>query len=38
MVSSIIGKVEKARKYAEETERVSVTSFTATFDGKHNIY
>ncbi len=38
MVSSIIGKVDKARKYAEETERVSVTSFKATFDGKHNIY
>ena len=38
MVSSIIGKVDKARKYAEETERVSVTSFRAIFDGKHNIY
>ncbi len=38
MDSSIIGKVDKARKYAEETERVSVTSFTAIFDGKHNIY
>ena len=38
MDSSIIGKVDKARKYAEETERVSVTSFSATFHGKHNTY
>ncbi len=38
MDSSIIGKVDKARKYAEETERVNVTSFKAIFDGKHNIY
>ncbi len=38
MDSSIIGKVDKARKYAEETERVSVTSFKATFHGKHNVY
>ena len=38
MDSSIIGKVDKARKYAEETERVSLTSFKAIFDGKHNIY
>ena len=38
MDSSIIGKVDKARKYADETERVSVTSFKAIFDGKHNIY
>ena len=38
MDSSIIGKVDKARKYAEETERVSVTSFQATFHGKHDVY
>ena len=38
MDSSIIGKVDKARKYAEEAERVNVTSFKAIFDGKHNIY
>lgn len=38
MDSSIIGKVDKAKKYAEETERVSLTSFKAIFDGKHNIY
>ena len=38
MDSSIIGKVDKARKYAEEKERVSVTSFNATFHGNHNTY
>ena len=38
MDSSIIGKVDKARRYAEEKERVSVTSFNATFHGNHNTY
>ena len=38
MDSSIIGKIDKARKYAEETERVSITSFAATFQGNHNSY
>ena len=38
MDSSIIGKVDKARKYAEEKERVSITSFQATFHGNHNTY
>lgn len=38
MDSSIIGKVDKARKYAEEKERVSINSFSATFHGIHNTY
>ena len=38
MDSSMIGKIEKARRYAEEKERVSITSFKATFQGDHNIY
>ena len=38
MDSSIIGKVDKARKYAEEKERVSITSFKASFQGNHNTY
>lgn len=38
MDSSIIGKIEKARRYAEEKERVNITSFTATFQGNHNSY
>ena len=38
MDSSIIGKVDKARKYAVERERVSITKFQATFHGNHNTY
>ncbi len=38
MDSSIIGKIDKARKYAEEKERVSISSFSATFQGNHNSY
>ena len=38
MHSSIISKIEKARTYAEQRERVSITTFTATFRGNHNSY
>tara|TARA_B100000745_G_C19983396_1_gene333178 strand:- start:382 stop:636 length:255 start_codon:yes stop_codon:yes gene_type:complete len=38
MDSSIIGKIEKARKYAEEKERVTINRFSATFKGNHNNY
>ncbi len=38
MDSSIIGKIEKARQYAEEKDRVNITSFTATFKGNHDQY
>ncbi len=38
MDSSIIGKIEKARRYAEEKERVSIFQFSATFQGNHNYY
>jgi hypothetical protein len=38
MDSSIIGKIDKARKYAEEKERVSINRFSATFQGNHNSY
>jgi hypothetical protein len=38
MDSSIIGKIHKARKYAEERNRVSITSFRATFKGNHNTH
>ena len=38
MNSSIIGKIDKARKYAEEKDRVSINSFSATFQGNHNSY
>ena len=35
MQSSVIGKIEKARRYAEEKERVAITSLTTTFHGDH---
>ena len=38
MHSSIIGKIDKARRYAEEKDRVSITSLRATFQGDHNAY
>ena len=38
MHSSIIGKIDKARKYAEEKDRVGITSLKATFQGNHNTY
>ncbi len=38
MDSSMIGKVEKAKKYAVETDRVKINSFQATFNGNHNTY
>ena len=38
MDSSIIGKIDKARKYAEEKDRVRINSFSATFQGNHNSY
>ncbi len=38
MDSSIIGKIDKARRYAEERDRVNITSLKATFQGNHNIY
>lgn len=36
MYSSVISKIEKARKYAQEPERLTVASFTATFEGDHD--
>lgn len=38
MHSSIIGKIDKARKYAEEKDRVNITCLKATFQGNHNTY
>ena len=38
MDSSIIGKIEKAKQYAEEKNRVNITSFAATFKGNHDEY
>lgn len=38
MNSSIIGKIEKAHRYAQEPERVQVDTLTATFRGGHDNY
>ena len=38
MQSSLIGKVEKARRYALEKNRVSFSTFTASFEGEHDSY
>ncbi len=38
MNSSMIGKIEKARRYADEPERVKFQSFEVTFQGTHDEY
>jgi hypothetical protein len=38
MNSSMIGKIEKAHRYAREPERVRFHSFEATFRGSHDEY
>ena len=38
MRSSLISKIEKARIYAGERERVSITSLAGSFRGNHNEY
>ena len=32
----MIGKIEKAKRYAEERDRIRFDSFAATFDGENN--
>ena len=36
--SSLIGKVEKATRYAQEKDRVALYALTATFQGEHSKY
>ena len=38
MQSSLIGKIEKAHRYAEEPERISIHEFRATFQGGNGDY
>lgn len=38
MHSSMIGKIEKAHRYAREPERVRLNSLNATFHGGHDEY
>jgi hypothetical protein len=34
----MIGKIEKAMRYAEERERITFNHFTVTFDGENNAH
>jgi hypothetical protein len=36
MRSSLIGKIEKAKRYAQEPDRVSFSGFTAIFRGEND--
>ena len=38
MQSSLIGKIEKAKRYAQETERVTLSEFSVEFRGDNNTY
>ncbi|MBA7700442.1 hypothetical protein ES703_109156 [subsurface metagenome] len=38
MQSSLIGKIEKAKLYAQETERISFSEFSVKFRGEHDTY
>ena len=38
MQSSLIGKIEKAKRYAQETERVTFSELSVEFRGEHDIY
>lgn len=38
MQSSLIGKIEKARRYAQQPERVQFQTFALTFQGEHDEY
>ncbi len=38
MQSSLIGKIEKAKRYARETERVTFSEFLVEFRGEHDNY
>jgi hypothetical protein len=38
MQSSLIGKIEKAKRYAQETERVTFSELLVQFRGENDIY
>lgn len=38
MQSSLIGKIEKAKRYAQERDRVTFSQFSVGFRGEHNNY
>jgi hypothetical protein len=38
MNSSLIGKIEKAKRYAQEPERVTFSDFSLSFRGDHDYH
>jgi hypothetical protein len=36
MDSGLIGKIEKAKRYAEERDRITFDRFSVTFEGENN--
>jgi hypothetical protein len=38
MQSSLIGKIEKAKRYAQERERITFSHFTVSFRGEHDTH
>ena len=38
MQSSLIGKIEKAKRYAQETERITFSELSVKFQGDNNTY
>lgn len=38
MQSSLVSKIEKARRYSQERHRIRFTDFTVRFHGDHNEY
>lgn len=38
MDSAMIGKIEKAKRYAQERERIKFNHFEVTFRGNHSTY
>ena len=38
MHSSLIGKIEKAKRYAQETERITFSELSVKFQGEHDEY
>lgn len=38
MHSSLIGKIEKAHRYAQEQERITFSELAVSFQGEHNTY
>jgi hypothetical protein len=38
MDSGMIGKIQKAKRYAEERDRIHFSSFTVTFEGTNNAH